>query len=73
MPIAYKIDVLEKLKERGYSTYRLRKEKLLGEATIQQLRSGVIVSWENIGRLCVLLACQPGDIVCFNAESDSQN
>ena len=65
MPVVYKIDVLEKLKERGYSTYRLRKDKLLGEATIQHLRNNTLVSWENIGRLCVLLECQPGDIVCY--------
>lgn len=63
MPVIYKIDVLEKLKERGYTTYRLRKEKLLAEATIQNIRNGVLVSWENISRLCALLDCQPGDIV----------
>lgn len=27
----YKFDVLEKLKENGYNTTKLRKEKLLGE------------------------------------------
>lgn len=63
MSVVYKIDVLEKLKECGYTTYKLRQEKLLGEATIQQLRDGKLVSWENIGRLCDLLECQPGDIV----------
>ena len=63
MPIRYKIDVLEALKEKGYSTYRIRKEKLMGEATLQQLRNGELVSWENMTRLCYLLECQPGDIV----------
>lgn len=63
MPIRYKIDVLEALKEKGYSTYRIRKEKLMGEATLQQLRNGELVSWENMTRLCHLLECQPGDIV----------
>lgn len=63
MPIKYKIDVLEALKSAGYSTYRLRKEKLLGEATIQRLRAGEPVSWENIATLCALLNCQPGDLL----------
>lgn len=40
MPISYKIDILAELKATGYSTYRLRKEKLLGESTIQSLRIG---------------------------------
>lgn len=35
MSIVYKIDVLSALKEKGYSTYKLRKEKLLGESVIQ--------------------------------------
>ena len=35
--IAYKIDVLETLKEAGYNTTRLRKEKLLNESAIQYL------------------------------------
>lgn len=63
MPIQYRIDVLEALKAAGYSTYRLRKEKLLSESTIQAFRRGEIASWENIERLCALLHCQPGDLV----------
>ena len=68
MPVVYRIDVLEKLKERGYSTYRLRKEKLLAEATIQNIRNGNLVSWENMSRLCALLDCQPGDITEYVKE-----
>ena len=63
MAIKYRIDVLQSLKDAGYSTYRIRKEKLLGEATLQKLRKGEMVSWENINTLCELLGCQPGDIV----------
>ena len=63
MPIAYKIDVLNALKECGYSTYRIRKEKLFGEATLQKFRNKEPVSWDNIATLCKLLNCQPGDIM----------
>ena len=63
MPIRYKKDVLQSLKDVGYSTYRLRKDKILGEATIQKIRNGELVSWENISTICRLLQCQPGDIV----------
>ena len=38
MPIIYKIDILAALKEAGYNTNRLRKEKLLSEGVIQSLR-----------------------------------
>ena len=60
MPLTYKIDVLDALKQNGYSTYRIRKEKLLGESTLQKLRQGLPVSWENIETICRLLHCQPG-------------
>ena len=63
MPINYKIDVLAALKEAGYSTARLRKEKLFGEATVQQLRHGKLVSWATIETICRLLKCQPGDLL----------
>ncbi len=63
MPIQYKIDVLDALKQAGYTSYRLRQEKLMGERVIQQLRNGEIVSWKTIDTLCTLLRCQPGDLV----------
>lgn len=68
MPIKYKIDILAALKNAGYSTYKLRKEKILAESTIQQFRSGEIVSTENLSRLCELLNCQPGDILEYAHE-----
>lgn len=63
MPIHYKINVITALKDVGYSTYRLRKEKLLGEATIQKFRNNEPVSWENISTVCKLLKCQIGDLL----------
>ena len=48
MPIKYKIDMLAALKDAGYNTTRLRREKLLSESTIQALRIGKMVSLENI-------------------------
>lgn len=63
MPIKYKIDMLAALKNAGYNTTRLRREKLLSESTIQALRIGKMVSLENISRICSMLKCQPGDIL----------
>ena len=65
----YRVDVLAALKAKGYTTYQIRKEKLLSESTVQKLRAGVGVSWENIETLCRLLECQPGDIILY-AEED---
>lgn len=68
MSLRYKIDVLEALKQNGYSTYRIRKEKLLSESTVQKLREGSPISWENIETLCGLLQCQPGSIIEYVEE-----
>ena len=69
MPLQYRIDVLAALKAKGYTTYQIRQNKLLSESTVQKLRAGTGVSWENIETLCRLLECQPGDIIVY-AEED---
>ena len=63
MPILYKIDILQALKEKGFNTTKLRREKLLAEGTIQKLREKKPINWENITRICEMLNCQPGDIL----------
>lgn len=68
--IVYKVDVLEALKEAGYSAYRLRQEKILGESMIQKIRQGDLMSWEALSRVCGLLDCQPGDIVEYKSPAD---
>lgn len=71
MPLQFKIDILEALKEKGYTTYTLRKENLLSQSTIQKLREGKGVAWENIERLCALLDCQPGDLIEYVREPEA--
>lgn len=69
MAIKYKVDIVELLKNKGYSSYRIRKEKLLAESTLQKLREGnTSISVEVIGTLCELLNCQPGDIIEYISE-----
>lgn len=70
MPLRYKIDVLEALKDAGYSSTRLRKEKLMGESYMTQLRHGEMVSWKTIETICRLLNCQPGDLVEYVSGSN---
>ena len=64
------IDILELLKNAGYSSYRLRKEKLLGERVIQKLRSGALPSWNELCILCHLLKVQPGDLIEYVEEPE---
>lgn len=63
MAIKYKIDVVDALKNSGYNPTRIKREKLLGESYMTQLRRGQLVSWSAIDTICDLLDCQPGDLL----------
>ncbi len=69
MALRYKIDVMAALKERGYSSTKIREDRLIGQSYLQQLRHGELVSWKTIDTLCMLLDCQVGDIVEYVKDS----
>ena len=67
--IQFKIEILPALKEAGYNTNRIRKEKLINEATLQKIRHGQVdLALSTIDTLCELLHCQPGDILEYREE-----
>ncbi|MBQ8585380.1 MAG: helix-turn-helix transcriptional regulator [Butyricicoccus sp.] len=68
MAIRYKIDILAALKEKGYSSTRIREDKLIGQSYLQQLRHGELVSWKTLNTICFLLDCQPGDLIEYVSE-----
>ena len=61
--IKFKIDIMQALKEKGYTSYKLRKEKIFGEATMTKFRNQEYINFENLNILCKLLECQPEDII----------
>ncbi len=70
MGMAFKINVLQALKDKGYSTYRIKNDKLLSQSTLQKLREGKPVSWENIETFCRLLEIQPGELLEYNPNTE---
>lgn len=72
MPLAYKIDVLEALKKAGYTTYRLRSEKLIAESALQKMRKGEMIGIINLETICHLLNCQPGDVLQYDQEESKE-
>lgn len=59
----YKINVLEALKEKGYNTTILRRQKLITETALTAIRADKPIHWTTIEKLCDLLDCQPSDIL----------
>lgn len=71
--IQYKIDVLFELKNKGFTTYKLEKEKILRSAVIDSIRKKRGINFETMNTLCKLLQCQPGDIIEFIDDPKESN
>lgn len=69
--LRYKMDILEALKKVGFTSYKIRKDKLIGEAQMQKIRTGEIASKETLNMICKLLNVQPGDILEYISDDDS--
>lgn len=55
-------NALEQLKQNGYSSYYLSKNKIMGNSKIQNIRENK-VDTKTINQICSILDCQPGDIL----------
>ena len=68
--LTYKIDVLQALQDMGYTTYRIRPEKVINESALQALRTGDMIGIKTLEKLCAVLQLQPGDIIEFKQEGE---
>ena len=64
MPIVYN-RLWNLMKENKITAYRLRKDKVIGTASIEKLLGNQKghIDTRSIERLCAYLNCQPGDIM----------
>ena len=58
----------ERMKEKGLTTYKIRKDKIISEGTLQNIRKDGRITTDAIAALCEALDCQPGDILEYVAE-----
>lgn len=69
-----KISILDALKNAGFTSYTIRRDKVFGEATMQKFRSGGLPSWNELDKLCTLLDCNPLDIIEYvKTDGDKDN
>lgn len=59
------VDLLQLLKDNGWSTYQLRKEKIISNGTLMRIKKKQSISTETIGTICKLCHCQPGDLMHY--------
>lgn len=63
-------NILQRLSDNGWSTYRLIKEKQISNGTISRLRAYQSVSTDTIDTICRLCNCQPGDIMRYEKDEE---
>ena len=61
--IVYKVDIIKALAEKGFTTTKLRREKLLSESTLQRIRKQENINTQTINDVCIMLRCQPSDVL----------
>lgn len=72
MPIVYN-KLFNLLKEKNKTMYDLRKDKVIGTATLEKMRKEMgHVDTRSIESLCEYLDCQPGDLMEYVKEADAQ-
>lgn len=66
MPLEWRVDVLQLLKDAGYSTYRIRKENIFAQSTLQNFRmKNPVISWRDLETICRLTNKQPGKLLIY--------
>ena len=72
VPLKYE-KLLKLLEEKGYTSYRIRKEKVMGQATLTAIKNGTGgLDHRSIARVCQVLNCQPGDIMEYVEEDTGE-
>ena len=72
MPMQYKVNVLEKLKAAGFTTYKIRQTGAINQTALQKLREGKMIAWEQLASICQILHCQPGDLIEYAEETPQE-
>lgn len=57
------LNILDKLKSAGYSTYQLRKDKIIPESTLTKLRNNQPVTTEVLNTICNLTGLKIEQII----------
>lgn len=71
--IRYKRDIIKMMAEKGVTTYIIRKNKILTESQLQQLRDGKLVTQDTLDKICTILDCQPGFLLEYVVTEENKN
>ena len=72
MPIDYS-KLFSLMKQHKLTSYKIRKNKVIAETALQNIRQGNHISMETVEKLCAALNCQPGDILSYIPDEEIEN
>lgn len=56
-------DIMRRLADRGYTTYKIRQKNLLPQGTLTKIKNVGNITLDTLNTICCLLRCQISDIV----------
>ena len=59
----FKIDVFEAMKNSGYNTTRIRRERIVSENALMSIRNGKVPGIHSLDAICNILNCDIGDLI----------
>ena len=72
MPISYE-KMLKLFAERGITSYTVRRDNVIGQASYHKIMEGGHIDTRTIERLCKYLNCQPGDLMEYRQDEKVLN
>ena len=69
MPISYE-KLIKIFDERGITSYTIKKNNVIGQASLKKIREGGNIDTRTIESLCRYLNCQPGDLMEYVPENE---
>lgn len=63
MAYKYKIDVVQALSDKGFTSYKIKQRKLLSQGTLKKLKECGNVTLDTLDAVCCMLRCDISDII----------
>lgn len=65
-------DIIVRLAAAGYTSYRIRNERLIPSSTMTRIRNNEPITTETIDTICRLCECQPGELLRWVPDEDRE-
>ena len=68
--IRFKVDIIKELKEAGYNSTRMRREKIMSQGSMTDMRKGICPGMKTLNTICKILGTQPGVLIEYVPDED---